>query len=180
MIGTGKSGGSGADNGHFFLFRRFTFNFHLPGIKFIGRQALQIPNGHRRFNLAATAGILAPVGADATQYTGQRQVFHDDLQGFLILTLFDHLHVALHIETARAGQPTGGFVGFLDGISAGNGLGVLLEGGFFGTQTFVVFARKIHRTDRGALTTAGTLVKINVAGVLTYPGLEITGLAFKI
>ena len=77
-------------------------------------------------------------------------------------------------------QSTGRVVSLLDGIRAGNRLGILFEGGLLGTQTFVVFARKIHRTDRGALTTAGTLVKINVAGVLTYPGLEITGLAFKI
>jgi hypothetical protein len=56
----------------------------------------------------------------------------------------------------------------------------LLEGGFLGTQTFVLFTCKIHRTDRGALTAAGALVKINIAGVLTYPGLEITGLAFKV
>ena len=118
--------------------------------------------------------------ADAAQHAGKRKVFHDDLQGFLVLALLDHLYIALHIQAARTCQTTRRLVCFLNGISAGYGLGVLLESRFFGCQPFVVFARKIYRADRGTLTTAGTFIKINVAGILTNPGFEITGFAFKI
>jgi len=55
----------------------------------------------------------------------------------------------------------------------------LLESRFFGCQTFVVFAGKIDRADRGALTTAGAFGKVNVAWVLTNPGFKIPRFAFK-
>jgi hypothetical protein len=67
----------------------------------------------------------------------------------------------------------------LNGISAGDGLGVLLECCFFGGQTFVVFAGKIYRADRGALTTAGAFGKINITWVLTNPGFKIPRFAVK-
>jgi hypothetical protein len=56
----------------------------------------------------------------------------------------------------------------------------LFEGGFFGTQTFVVFAGKIYRANRGTFPTAGAFIQIDVAGTLTYAGLKIPGFAFKI
>jgi hypothetical protein len=131
------------------------------------------------FHIAAAAGIFTPVGANTPQHTGKRQVFHYDLQGFLVPALLDHLNVALHIQAARARQTARRFVCLLDGISAGNGLSVLLESGLFGCQTFVIFARQIYRTDCGALTTAGAFIKIYIAGVFTNAGFKIPRLAFE-
>ena len=131
------------------------------------------------FHIAAAAGIFTPVGADAPQHTGKRQVFHDDLKGFLVLALLDHLHVALHIQAARARQAARRLVRLLNGICAGYGLSVLLERGLLCCQAFVIFARQIYRTDRGTLPTAGAFVKINVAGVFTNAGLKIARFAFK-
>jgi hypothetical protein len=131
------------------------------------------------FHFATAAGIFTPVGADAPQHTGKRQVFHNDFQGFFILTHFDHLHIALHIQAPRTRQPARGLVCLLNGIGARYGLGVLLESGLFGCQAFVIFARQIYRTNRGTLATAGTFGKVNIARVLMNAGFKIPRFAFK-
>ena len=51
--------------------------------------------------------------------------------------------------------------------------------GFFRSETFLIFIRKIDGADLGALTTAGAFVKVNVAGLFPNPGLEISRFAFK-
>jgi hypothetical protein len=56
----------------------------------------------------------------------------------------------------------------------------LFVGGFFGGQTFLIFIGKIDGADLGALTTAGAFVKVDVAGLLADPGLEISRFAFKV
>jgi hypothetical protein len=56
----------------------------------------------------------------------------------------------------------------------------LFIGGFFGGKTFLVFIRKINRTDLGAFTTAGAFVKVNVAGFFPNPGFELSRFAFKL
>ena len=113
------------------------------------------------------------------EHAGQRQIFHDDLEGLFVFALLDHLDIALNIEAAGTGQAAGGLVCFLYGIRSGNGLGIFFKGGFFSCQTFIIFARKIHRADRGTLATAGTLGKINIAWVLTNPGFEVSRFTFK-
>jgi hypothetical protein len=55
----------------------------------------------------------------------------------------------------------------------------LLERGLLGCQAFVIFTRQIYRTDCGALTAAGTFVKINIAWVFTNASLEIARFAFE-
>jgi hypothetical protein len=55
----------------------------------------------------------------------------------------------------------------------------LFIGGFFRGQTFLIFIRKVDGADLGAFTTAGTFVKVNVAGLFANPGLEFSRFAFK-
>jgi hypothetical protein len=71
------------------------------------------------------------MGTDATQHTGQGQVFHDDFQGLFIFARFDHVDVALHIQATGTGQAAGRFIAFVDGKSARDGLGILLVGSLF-------------------------------------------------
>jgi hypothetical protein len=60
----------------------------------------------------------------------------------------------------------------LDGESAGDSLGILLIGRLFSAETFLIFIRKIDRTDLGAFAAAGALGKIDIAGLFADPGLE--------
>ncbi len=130
-------------------------------------------------HIAAPAGIFTAVRADAPQHTGKRQVFHNDLEGFFVLALLDHLDITLDIQTTRTSQPARGLVCLLNGKRSGNGLGVSFEGGFFGRQTFIVFTRKIYRADLGALAAAGAFGKIDIARLLANLGLKMSRFAFK-
>jgi hypothetical protein len=67
----------------------------------------------------------------------------------------------------------------LDGESAGDSLGILLISRFFSAETFLIFIRKIDRTDLGAFATAGALGKVNIAGLFADPGLEASRVAFQ-
>jgi hypothetical protein len=91
------------------------------------------------------------VGADASQHAGQGQILHDDLQGFFVLALAHHLHVALNIESGRTGQVTRSLVDLLDGKCTGNGLGVALVGRLAIIESLVVFVGQGDRADLGAI-----------------------------
>ena len=105
---------------------------------------------------------------DASQHPWKRKFFHDDFQRFLILALFDHLDVALDVESGRACQAAGGFILFFNGIGAGNGLGILFVGGPAGGQTPVELVGKFDGADFGAIAAAGAFGKIDETGVLLY------------
>jgi hypothetical protein len=97
---------------------------------------------------------------------------HDNLQGFFVLALLDHLHVALDIQSSGTGQAARSPVRFLNSKSTGDRLGVLLERGFFAGKTFVVFIGKGDGADLGALPAARAFGYVDVARPLADLGLE--------
>ena len=106
------------------------------------------------------------MGTYASQDSRKGKLFHDDLKGFLVLSLFDHLDIALDVQSGRACQAAGGFILLFNGISAGDSLGVLFICGPAGGQTPVEFVGKFDGTDFGAIAAAGAFGKVDKTGVL--------------
>jgi hypothetical protein len=67
----------------------------------------------------------------------------------------------------------------LDGVSAGDSLGILLISRLFSAEIFLIFIRKIDRTDLGAFAAAGALGKVDIAGLFADPGFEPSRFAFQ-
>ena len=153
---------------------REAFDFDLARIEPVGGQPLEIPDGHGFILVAAATGLFTSVGADSSQHSGQRQILHDDFKGFFVLSFLYHLHVALHIQTGRAGKPARGLVRFLNGESTGNGLGVFLVCGPPGGQTLIVLARQFHRAHLRTIPAGRALGCINVARSLSEGDLEVS------
>ncbi len=120
------------------------------------------------------------MGADSAQHTGQRKIFHDDFKGLFVLAHLDHVDIALNIQTAGTGQTAGGFVAFVNGKGAGNGLGILFVGRFFRGQAFLILIGQIYGAHLGALSAARAFVKINIAGVFSNPGFKISRFALQV
>ena len=154
VVGAGQARRARADDRHLFGARRRAGDGEFARVHPVGGQPLQVADGDRFVLFGPAAGILAPMGADPPQNTGQRQVLHDDLEGLVVLALLDHLDIALHVQPGRACQPAGRLVGLLDGEGPRDGLGVLLVGGVFDGQPLVVFIRERHGADLGALPAA--------------------------
>jgi len=113
------------------------------------------------------------VRADAPEDTGQGQLLHDDVQGLLILALFHHMGVALHILTGRAGHATRGLVRLLHRKGTWYGLGVLLVNRGPITKGLVILTGQGNRAGLDTLPAGSTLVEINVPGFLFYGNLEV-------
>ena len=126
-----------------------------------------------RSHIAPAAAILAAVRADAPENAGQRQLLHDDIQGLLVLALFDHLGVTLHILTGRAGHTAGRLVRLLDRERPRYGLGILLINRGSITEGLVILAGQGNRTGLDTLPAGSTFVEINVTGFLFYGNLEV-------
>ena len=129
VVGRGQPRRSGTDDGHRLGPGREAFDADLPQVAAVGGEPLEIPDRNRFIFFTSAAGVLASVRADPSQHSGQGQVLHDDLKGLFVLSLLHHLHIALHIQTGRAGEPARSLVRFLNRKSTGNGLGVLLVDG---------------------------------------------------
>ena len=155
---------------------RFFRHGDLDGarIHLIGGQALEFADGHRLVHLAAPAGVLAAVGADAPQHAGQRQVVHDDFQGLGVFALAHHLNVALDVDARRAGQAAGCLVGFFDGVVDGDGLGVLLVGRLAVDQSQVVIVGQGDWTGLGAVAATGAQVGVDAGGPLVDRRRKVT------
>jgi hypothetical protein len=97
---------------------------------------------------------------------------HDNFQGFFVFAHFDHVDIALNVQTAGARQATRGFIAFFDGKSPGDCLGILFIGCFFSGEILLIFIRKIYGADLDTLTAAGAFDKVDVAGFFANPGLE--------
>jgi hypothetical protein len=97
----------------------------------------------------------------------------------LVIALSHHLDITLHIETRGARQAAGGFIGFLNGKCARNGLSIFFIGRFAVTEPLVVFAGKGNRTDFRTVTAAGALGWIDVTGLLGDEGLEVSFRSFN-
>ena len=141
MVGGRKSCWARSDNGDSFHAGFRTGDFYLPRVKLIRCQPFEIPNRHRIINFTATAGIFASMGANSTQNTGKRQVFHNNFERLFIFALFYHLHVSLHIQPGRTRQAARGCVTFIYGEGTRYGLRILLVCGFPYRQTFVILIR---------------------------------------
>jgi len=84
------------------------------------------------------------------------------------------LHVTLHVEPGRAGQPARGLVRFLNGKSAGNGLRIFFVRGPPRGQALIVFARQLHRADFCTIPAGCALGRVNVARGLSEGDLEVS------
>jgi len=118
--------------------------------------------------------------ANSSQHTGKRKVFHDDLQGFLILSLLYHLDITLNIDSRRTGETARSEVRLIDGICTGDCLGIPFKGGFFYRKPFIIFIGKGYRANLAALPTACAFGQINKTGFLLYEGSEITDAPLKL
>ena len=174
MVACGKPCRTGADDGDLLGPGRETPDWDPARIELIGGKPLEIANRHRLILFTAAAGLFTAVGADSAQHTGQRQILHDDLKGFLVLPLLDHLNVALHIQAGRAGQPARGLVRFLDGKGAGNRLRIFLVRGPARGQALIVFARQLHGAGFCTIPASRALGRINVARGLSESDLEVS------
>ena len=174
----GQPGRAGPDDGHFFSDFRIAEDLNFPGIELVCGQALEVPDGHRCIHLASSAGVFTLVRADPAQDPGQRQLFHDDLQGLFELALLDHLHISLDIESGRTGQPAGGVVCFFNGPGRRHGLGIELEGGLAVPQVLVEPVGQLHRAHLAALAAGGAFFQIDVPGMLRQGHRKIAGLPF--
>jgi hypothetical protein len=112
--------------------------------------------------------------ANPTQHTREREISHNDLDGFLVFAHLDHGHIALHIEIGRTRLPAGRPIKLLDGVSAWNGLSVLLVGGLSGCQPFIVGAGQFYRADFRTVATGGTFIEINITGSFADFDLEVS------
>jgi hypothetical protein len=120
------------------------------------------------------------VGTNASQHTGQRQVFHDNFQGFFVFTDFDHVDVALHVQAARTGQTTGCFVAFFNRKGTRDSLGIFLVSCLFGGKTFLIVIRQINRANRGTFTAAGAFGDVYIASIFSKASLKVSLFAVKI
>ena len=174
VIGGGKSRRSGPDNGHFFFPCRQTRDLYIPGINLVRGESFEVSNGNGFIHLGSSAGVFAAMGADAAQNAGQGQLRHDNLEGFLIFSLAHHLHIALYVQSGRAGQSAGRFIRFLYGKGPRNGLSVFLEGGFSFNEALIIFAGQGNGTGFSAIAAGGTFVKINITRGLLNGNPEIS------
>jgi hypothetical protein len=120
------------------------------------------------------------MGANSSQNTGKRKLFHDNLQGFLIFSLLYHLDITLNIDPRGTGEPARSKVCLINGICTGDCLGIPFEGGFFYRKPFIIFIGKDYRTNLAALPTACAFGQINKTGFLLYERSEITDTPLKL
>jgi hypothetical protein len=107
-----------------------------------------------------------------SKHAGQRQIPHDNFQGFFVFAHLDHVDIALNVQSAGTCQTAGGFIAFINGKSTGDSLGILFISSFFSGEIFLIFIRKINGADLGTFTATGAFGKVNVAGLFADPGLE--------
>jgi hypothetical protein len=117
---------------------------------------------------------------DPAKHPGQRQIFHDNLQGLFILSLPHHLHIPLNVEACRAGQIARGLVRLLDGKGTGYGLGISLIGCLPVAQTLIILTGQYYRAYVDAITTGRTFGSINKTWGFTDSNLEIPFIAFNL
>jgi hypothetical protein len=146
----------------------------------IGCQPLEIPDGHGFIDLASATGILAAVRTDPSKNPGKWQIFHDNLQGFFILSPPHHLHIPLNIEARGAGQTAGGLIQLLNGKGTRYGLGISLIGGLSVAQTLIILTGQYYRTYVDAITTGRTFGSINITWGFADSNLEIPFIAFNL
>jgi len=171
--GRRKPGRAGADDGDPLGPGGKAFNLDLSRVAPVSSQPLEIPDRKRFILFTATAGFLASVGADPPQHSGQGQVLHDDLKGLFVLSFLHHLHIALHIQTGRAGEPARSLVRFLNRKSTRNSLSVLLVSRPPGGETLIVLARQFHRARLRAIPASRALGRINVTRAFSQGDLEV-------
>ena len=109
MIGAGKAGRSGPDDGHLFLFLFRRGREAFPGLEgLIPDEALQGVDGRGFIILAAVAGSLAGVETNPPADPGEG-VFQDDFfPGSDVVLLPGQDHGRLHVFAGRTGFVAGG------------------------------------------------------------------------
>jgi len=90
------------------------------------------------------------------------------------------LDIALDVQSGRACQAAGGFILLFNGKGAGDGLGVLFEGGFADGQAPVEFVGKFDGADLGAIAAAGAFGKVDEPRVLLDGGGKATFFSLEI
>ena len=113
------------------------------------------------------------MGAYPSQDSGQRQTFHDDIEGLLIITDFDHLHIALYIGSGRAGDSARGRCPFVNHVSDRHGLGERQVNSFSHFSIDIPFIGEINRADLCTVTTSCT-IGFDVSCLIIDRNLEVT------
>ena len=139
MIGCRESGWTGACDCNLFMSLIKALYINFSGIKLISRQPLEIADGYRLIDFTSPAGVFTAMRADSPQHTRKGQVFHDDVEGFFVFSLFYHLHITLDIDAGRAGQATGGLAFFLYSKGTGDGLCVFFIGSLSIAHALIIF-----------------------------------------
>ena len=96
------------------------------------------------------------MGADAAKHAGQRETFHDQLDGLLIFSLTDELDITLNINTCRTCDYARCSILFVNSKGNGDCLG---KGSVYGLslhQSLIPFGWSGNRTDRATFSAART------------------------
>jgi len=88
------------------------------------------------------------------------------------------LDIPLNIEARRTGQTAGSLVGFLNGECTRDCLGIFFVGGFSVAEPLIILTGENDRAGFCAITAAGTLGSINIAGFLGNEGFEVAFRSF--
>ena len=79
------------------------------------------------------------------------------------------------IDSVGTGIGAGRLIPFVDGISAGYGLGVGLVSRFLVYEPLIIKTLKAHRTHVCTIPACGTFVDIDISGALVQRNCKITG-----
>jgi hypothetical protein len=173
-IGGRQSRRAGADDGDFLVFFGLDGgNVSLRALSIdICQKPMQVHDAERFVHDIAGAGSLAGVVADPAAHTGERMDFLEKLDGFPVFSGVDQGDKSLNADMGGAGGLAGGRPAFGDGVSAWDGLSILLVGRLAGGEVAVVGIRKADRTDLGAFTATRAFRQIDVPRLFPEFGRE--------
>jgi hypothetical protein len=120
------------------------------------------------------------VRTDSAQNSRKRQIFHNYLKGLFVLSLANHLYIALNIKSGGACQSAGGLICFFNGKGSWYGLRIKLKGGLFYGKTQVIFIAQFNRTNLGAFSTSGTFRYVYITSFLKNSGCKVAPITVQL
>ncbi len=174
VAGAGEAGGAGADDRHTFRVDPRRRPDLLRGSDGVGHEALERGDGDRFIDLAARAGALAEVGADAAADARERVGLGRHPVGFVEAAGGHERHVSLRRGAHGAGRPAGAGAAPVHGERARHRVGELAVDRRASRHAEVVLARHGDRADLGALAAAHARLG-HVARLVAQPHAELAG-----
>ena len=139
----------------------------------VGQEALEVADLHRRVDVAAAAGALAGVRADAADRRREGVRAPDDLEGLLVAARGGERHVGVRVDLGRAVDAAGGDPLLVDGHDAGDRLRVAPVDRGALDEPLVVLAGHEDRALLDAGHAAGALLGVDEARLLQHLRREV-------